>query len=267
MLTRFGYLYKKEESPLQTKNKKVFEAYGATDTGLVRDTNEDSFIVDENLGLFIVADGLGGHNGGEIASRLAVEAIAAYFKEVSEAKVKADLKVCIGSAIQKAHEAIIKASTENPLLGNMGTVLVMGLIDPDGNLYIANVGDSRGYLYRNKKLHLLTKDHSLVASLVKEGKIKAEEARGYPLRNIVTQIVGIEPVDDYYQREAILKENDIIILCSDGLWDMLPDKNIEAWASREDDPRRLCLSLIDAAKASGGEDNITVIAIKVNGSR
>lgn len=251
---------------MQAKRKKVFEAYAATDIGLVRDTNEDSFIVDNNLGLFIVADGLGGHRGGEVASRLVVETITDYLKKTTEERLETNYLANINKAIRKAHEVIIKTSSGDLELSGMGSTLVMGLLDSEANLYIVNVGDSRAYLYRNHKLHLLTHDHSLAADLVREGNLRAEEIRFHPLRNTVTQFVGIDSFDAGYQEKIALRGSDIIILCSDGLWEMFSDKEIEEYATKEKGPRNLCHGLIDAAKTAGGKDNITVIIIEIKES-
>jgi protein phosphatase len=240
----------------------VLEAGNATDVGLIRENNEDSCYVDKENGLFIVADGLGGHAGGEIASKLAVEAIANFFKKEQEGSKK-NFMQSIKNAVQEAHEIILKEQIADPLLRGMGTTLVLGLFEDAGNLYVANVGDSRAYLCRDNKLLLLSEDDSLVANLVKQGRITEDQARAHYKRNIVTQVIGINPFSECHQKKVNLRDKDIIALCSDGLWDMLSDKEIEKIITKEGSSQKLCYDLINAAKNAGGEDNITVIIIKV----
>lgn len=233
----------------------------ATDTGLIRKSNEDCCAVNEKNGLFIVADGLGGRSGGEVASKLAADSIIIFFKKSLKEKSRDDFNQNIKKAIKEAHEIILKASISNPSLSGMGTTLVLALFNGLSDLHIANVGDSRAYLYRNNKLSLLSKDHSLVAELVEEGKITKEEARTHRQRNIVTQVIGIDPFTECYQKKVNLKEKDTIILCSDGLWDMLSDEEIKEVLAKKKSPKSSCEELINAAKLAGGEDNITVIVI------
>jgi protein phosphatase len=148
----------------------------------------------------------------------------------------------------------------------MGTTLVLALIRGI-NLYIANVGDSRVYLYRNRSLRLLSSDHSVVAELMKQGEITKDEVRSHPQRNLVTQVIGINPFTECYQKKLELSGEDIIMLCSDGLWDMISDEEIkEIIVKNEKKPKNLCNDLIRAAKGAGGKDNITVIVIRIKGS-
>jgi len=243
-------------------SKLSLEVAGETDIGLVREHNEDDYAIDEKKGLFIVADGLGGHEGGEVASKLAVKTILNSFEDFSSNELESEtIEDKINQSIQNAHNAIIDLSKQNPVLQGMGTTVVFAFWQPANSLYIANVGDSRAYLLRNQKLELLTHDHSVVAQLVQQGKITPEEARIHRSRNIVTQSIGIELGMGCYQRRLALKEEDVIILCSDGLWDMLPDRIIEEIALKENTAQELCSSLIEAAKKAGGKDNITVVVI------
>lgn len=246
--------------------KKIFnfEIGSITDIGLVRENNEDSYAFDQKDGLFVIADGLGGYSGGEVASKLAVNTIMSFLKKDLKAMQKKDIDKSIKNGIKEAHELIAKESIANSLLRGMGTTLVLALFKAMGYLYITNVGDSRAYLYRSKKLSLLSEDHSLVSNLVKQGKITKEESWAHPQRNIVTSVIGIGPLPECYQKKINLRNNDIVILCSDGLWDMLPDKEIEnIVAKKNNNLQNLCQELVDAAKNAGGEDNITIIAVKV----
>jgi len=245
-------------------SKLSLEVVGETDIGLARDHNEDDYAIDMKKGLFIVADGLGGHEGGEVASKLAVKTILNFFEDFSGDELESEtIEDKINQSIQNAHNAIVELSEQNPGLQGMGTTIVLTYWQSPNLLYVANIGDSRAYLLCNQKLELLTQDHSIVAQLVQQGKITPEEARVHRSRNIVTQSIGIELGMGCYQRHLVLKEGDTIILCSDGLWDMLPDRIIEEIALKENTAQELCYSLIEAAKKAGGKDNITVIVILV----
>ena len=244
------------------KENLILETAGASEVGLVRESNEDYYAVDRERGLFIVADGLGGRSGGEVASKLAVDSIASLLKKYLKVEREDSFAQSINKAIKETHEVVLKKSNSSPLLKGMGTTIVLALFKSPRDLYIANVGDSRGYLYRDNKFQLLSKDHSLVAELVEQGKITEEEARSHCQRNIVTQVIGIEPLTECFQKKVELEEKDIILLCSDGLWDMLTDKEIEGIIAKNGSPQKLCHDLVSAAKTAGGEDNITVIVAK-----
>lgn len=245
-------------------SKITLKAKGLTNVGLVRKNNEDDYVIAEKQGLFIVADGLGGHNAGEIASKTATKAILRYFQETPKKDLSQNLEDKINEAVQAAHRQILGLSLTDPSLKGPGTTFVSALFKQPNYFYIANVGDSRAYLFRNKKLELLSQDHSVVAQLVQRGDITREEMRTHPSRNIVTQALGIDISMGCYQRRIEVKDRDIIILCSDGLWDMLADKDIQRVVEEKGSaPQSLCLALVDAAKAAGGNDNITVIVIFV----
>ncbi|MFA5008296.1 MAG: Stp1/IreP family PP2C-type Ser/Thr phosphatase [Candidatus Omnitrophota bacterium] len=239
------------------------KANGISDIGLVRKDNEDYYILDEEQSLFIVADGLGGHCGGEIASKAAAEAIQKYFKKATGKELQEeDLENKIKEAIQAAHQEVLGLSANTPELKGSGTTIVTALFKAPYYLYVANVGDSRAYLFRDKKLELLSQDHSVVAQLVQKGEITQDETRTHSLRNIVTQAIGIDIGMGCYQKKIEAKDKDIIMLCSDGLWDMLSDKDIEKIVKEKaTSPQNLCSALIEAANSGGGEDNITVISI------
>lgn len=246
------------------KEDLVLKSFGMSDVGLIREHNEDYYAIDRKQGLFIVTDGLGGHKRGEIASKLATGTILKFFLEIPrEGLEETTIDNKINKAIQKAHQAILDLSLQNNSLKGMGATIVFVFFHPPNSFYIANIGDSRAYLFCNQKMELLTQDHSAVAQLIQQGKIIPEEARTHHLRNIVTQAIGIELNMGCYQRKVHLKDGDIIILCSDGLWDMLSDKTIEGIVLKERRPKELCSNLIESAKKAGGQDNITVIIISV----
>jgi protein phosphatase len=245
--------------------KITLKAKGLSDTGLARKSNEDDYIIAGEVGLFIVADGLGGHNAGEIASKSATKAILKYFQEAPKKDPSENIENKINTAVQIAHQQILDLSLTDPVLKGLGTTFVGAFFRPPSYFYIANIGDSRAYLLRNKKLELLSQDHSLVAQLVQRGEITQEEMRMHPSKNIVTQALGIDIGMGCYQKKIEVRDKDIIILCSDGLWDMLADKDIERIAvENAAEPQSLCSSLVNAANAAGGNDNITVIVIFVS---
>lgn len=236
----------------------ILKSFGMTDVGLVREHNEDYYDIDKTQGLFVVADGLGGHQGGEIASKLAVKTILESFEQ-NTASLEPALK--IKQAIEKAHQAIAGLAMQETALKGMGTTVVLALWQAPGTLHIANIGDSRAYLFRDREINLLSEDHSKVAEMVRQGFLSEEEARLHTWRNIVTRSIGIEIGDGPFQRKLDLKENDIILLCSDGLWDMLLDEDIAKIISLSEKPKDICAKLVEAANRCGGKDNITVIAI------
>jgi len=245
--------------------KFILEAAGKTDIGLAREHNEDYYAIEGKQCLFIVADGLGGHEAGEIASKLATDAILNFFQKIP---AKDDLKESviadkINEAIQTAHKIILEASLKDVSLKKMGTTIVLALWQPPDIFHIANVGDSRAYLIRNQKIGLLSHDNSLITQLVEQGEITLEEARKHRLRNVVTQALGIELSTKCYYRKIKVKSADKIILCSDGLYDMLSDDNIKNIVINEGQSERICRNLIDAAKENGGKDNITIISISI----
>jgi len=245
-----------------TKEHFMLDVAAVTDIGLIRESNEDSYAIDKKTGLFVLADGLGGHSGGEVASKLAVDTITTFFKRLPKEARESSVTKTIRNAVQAAHENIIKESVVNPILAGMGSTLVLALIR-ERTLYVANVGDSRAYLYHDNNLRLLSYDHSVVSELIKQGEITKDEARRHPQRNLVTQVIGINPFTDCYQKKLELCGGDIIMLCSDGLWDMISDKEIEEIIKNEEEPKNLCSDLINAAKDAGGRDNITIVVIKV----
>lgn len=246
-----------------TKKHFILDVAAVTDVGLIRESNEDSYAIDKKTGLFVLADGLGGHSGGEVASKLVVDTITTFFKRLPKETKESNIAKTIRNAAQEAHENIVKESAASTMFRGMGTTLALALIR-GLNLHIANVGDSRVYLYRNRSLRLVSSDHSVVGELMKQGEITKDEARSHPQRNLVTQVIGINPFTECYQKKLALSGKDIIMLCSDGLWDMVPDEEIEEIISRnEKEPKNLCNDLINTAKGAGGKDNITVIVIKI----
>jgi len=249
------------------------QAFGISDIGKKRQKNEDSFYVNEDNNLYIVADGMGGHAAGERASKYAVDIINQFidltksgeditwpfsFDEnlnLTENRIKA--------AIHMAHKKILDATDKDYRLKGMATTVVASLIEGD-KLYIGHVGDSRAYLLRNKKIIQLTTDHSWVNEQLKIGLISAQQAKNHPFKNVVTRALGGPQELEVDLISEHLKENDVILLCSDGLTTMLEDKEIlEIILANEDDIKEAAKKLVDRANEKGGNDNITLILIKL----
>ncbi|MCP4353015.1 MAG: Stp1/IreP family PP2C-type Ser/Thr phosphatase [Desulfobacterales bacterium] len=235
--------------------------YGATDVGRIRKNNEDCFLIRPEKNLFIAADGMGGHNAGEVASAKAVESVDKYFTRglVSEImgdgqKIEREMILSLYDAHKKVHEM---AKNKSEYRG-MGCTIVVAFID-DNTLHVCHVGDARAYLCNNTGIKLLTSDHSVVMSIVKAGNMTIEEARTSPIKNELTQAIGgpgtIEPDYNHYP----LKNRDKILLCSDGLWDMLADSVIHEIIKRNKPAKAICEELIVMANKAGGKDNITTV--------
>ena len=246
--------------PAKTAEQVRLEWYGMTDVGSVRDHNEDSFFCTgiEDTGLFIVADGMGGHDGGEVASRLAVETVCNELRET--AKREKDPIALIEKAVIAANKAVIREG--NSKGSNMGTTLGVALLS-EGGAYIANVGDSRAYWIKNGSISQVTEDHSLVAKLVAAGKITKEEARTHPKSNLLYRTIGSDEnvkVDTYH---LDLEKGGALLLCSDGLWGEVRDEDIHRACMAEKDLKAVCGRLVKMANDSGGKDNITVVAVRI----
>lgn len=225
---------------------------GSTDKGQVRDGNEDGYVVDRRLHLYAVADGMGGHRAGEVASATALEALRAAIAS----------GIGLGDAITNANTAVHDKSASDHALAGMGTTLTA--VIPDGRgVLVGHVGDSRAYLLRDGELRQLTTDHSLVEELVREGRLTEQEAAVHPQRSVITRALGVEDAVDVDVYSVPLEAGDRLLLCSDGLTTMLRADDIAALLRRESDPTRAANLLVDAANAAGGEDNITTIVIDV----
>lgn len=227
-------------------------AWAQTDIGLVRETNEDSFICQPPL--FLVADGMGGHVAGEVASRLAAETIAKY----TATAAGSDYRKLLVEAIGKANGLIHQMAADNSDCAGMGTTVTAAyIIGP--KLYWGHVGDSRLYLLRAGELRQLTEDHSLVGELLKKGSITPEEALQHPHRNILTRAVGTAERTQVDTGSLALAAGDRLLLCTDGLTNMVDDEAIKAVLAESGD--RAAAELVDKAKAAGGFDNITAVVV------
>jgi PPM family protein phosphatase len=248
-------------------------AVGAkTDVGLKRLRNEDSLCVDPEVGLYVVCDGLGGRNAGDVASRLAVEVI---HKHIREARRNANLPLVgaydeqfspltnrLASAIRLANQAIRDAAKKQRDQEGMGTTVVSAVLNGQ-ELSVAHVGDSRMYLIRGDSIEPLTEDHSLVAEQVRMGMLSAEEAERSPQRNIITRALGTDDAVDVELDEFPLRQGDMLLLCSDGLTRDVKPAEILASIRREKDPQASAERLVELANAAGGLDNTTVILVSI----
>ncbi len=236
-------------------------AFGKTDVGIDRQTNQDYFYVSvEPIGtlpnLFIVADGMGGHKAGDVASKTAVECVLESIEQS-----KKDVVSAMEEAITKANITLIEKAASNPDWEGMGTTMVMATIIED-TVYIANIGDSRLYLF-NEDMSQITRDHSFVEEMVNLGKIDKESAKNHVRKNVLTRALGVDKdiFADYF--DIKIKENDKILMCTDGLTNMLDDEDIKLLVSREDRLEDIAEQLINEANVNGGKDNITSVIIQI----
>lgn len=226
----------------------------ATDAGRVRDHNEDGFLVDDELGLFAVADGMGGHRGGEVASATALETLRETF----------DTGRDLGDAVVAANDAVFDRSTSDDAVRGMGTTLTAGVLGGDGTtLVVGHVGDSRAYLLRDGQLQRVTTDHSLVEELMAAGELTEEEAERDPRRSQITRALGLEAGVEVDLVPVELESGDRLVFCSDGLTTMVHEEEIAKILVAEPEPETAARTLVDAANAAGGADNTTVLVVDV----
>lgn len=237
--------------------------YKATNVGLVREKNEDfCYASENNLKLFIVADGMGGYNGGEIASKLATETAKNYIEENIKTVSNDTGKILdiIKNAIEYANKVVYEKSQEDSELNGMGTTMEICLIIDD-ELYIGHIGDSRIYRIRDNIMQKLTEDHSYVQELVNEGTITLKEAEHHPKKNMLMKALGCAPHAEPDVFERSIKEGDIIEMNTDGLTNMVPLQEIQETIVQ--DKETIAEELISKANYAGGIDNITTIIIKI----
>lgn len=235
-----------------------------SDRGLLRENNEDSFFVNDKVGVYIVADGMGGHNGGEIASTIAVNALGKILLQHLEVKKDKDIHNITQKALQATNEEIILKKKRHLELMNMGTTIVFSVFFKS-IFYFSHVGDSRAYLYKKEgRLIQLTSDDSLVTEMVKHGMLSENEARTHSLKHIVTKYLGANNFVMPEIQQCHVGEEDCMILCSDGLTNLLGDEEILSTVKKNisEGPQSVCNTLVDIANNKGGDDNITVILIQ-----
>jgi len=246
---------------------------GITDTGLVRQKNEDSINFDEQSGLIILADGMGGHRGGEVASSMAVETISQHvldkFPSIKRGQIHPNSgfsfeSICLQDSIELANDKIYQTAENSPEHKGMGTTIVV-LQFYDNKLSLAHIGDSRCYRIRGKNIEQLTKDHSLLQELIDRGFYTKEEAKYSMNKNLVTRALGIDPVVSADIQEDIVMKGDVYLLCSDGLTDLVDDEQIHLTINKfSANLEEAAKQLITKANQNGGKDNISVMISQIN---
>jgi PPM family protein phosphatase len=239
--------------------------FGMTDVGRMRNGNEDTFLLLLDKQLYIVSDGMGGHNAGEVASLTAVRALETYFAAHSISTTNPEeIKEALINAVIEADEEVRALSRSKNEYYGMGCTVAMVMIDGD-IMHTCHIGDSRVYVIGKKGIVQVTTDHSVVTELVQAGTMSREEARQSHLKNQLTQAIGVSvPVLPEYSQRPVEK-GDIALLCTDGLWDMLTDDEIYKAVNEGGAPQEMCARLIRMANDAGGSDNITVIVASISG--
>jgi protein phosphatase len=258
-----------EDEPSQPK----VVAAGATDVGRQRDHNEDSFAVLEEHSLYVVADGMGGHSAGDVASRLATHTLVEFFEQTDneDATWPAGFNVSMTeeenrlmTGIRLANRQIFEKSIMNRDLRGMGTTVVGATLSRDRRrIAVAHVGDSRAYRVRDGRIEQLTRDHSLVSDILEAMPDLSAEQRAELPKNVVTRALGVQDSVNVDIGSHEVREGDVFILCSDGLSGMVSDDEILAIVSRSPDPDLACRHLVRLANDHGGEDNVTVLVVRV----
>lgn len=238
------------------------KTFSMTHVGMRRETNQDYMYTSEipvgNLpNLFLVADGMGGHAAGDYASRFTVEKVVDYARQSAKREPVAILR----AAVKEANELLLAQASTDPQKEGMGTTLVAAIVDND-RLYVANVGDSRLYVLNQEKIVQITRDHSLVEEMVRLGEMDKEEAKDHPDKHIITRAIGVfaDVHVDFF--ETAIKPGDIILMCSDGLTNMVDDESIRQIVRGQRDIAERTEKLIETANRNGGRDNITVVIVE-----
>ncbi len=241
-------------------------AYGLSDIGLVRQNNEDVWDQLQEENFYVLADGMGGHQAGEIAAREAVNELCRSMKKVlkegQRKKGFQEIREALKNAIQHVNDKIYQLSSESEVLRGMGTTLCCLYLHEEGLIY-GHVGDSRIYRLRDKHLKLLTKDHSLLRELVELGQLTEKQAMEFLYKNIITKAIGTESSVEPTINIGDIHDQDLYLLCSDGLTDLLTKEEIEKILNRSQEIQSAAQHLVDQAKEKGGNDNITVVLILV----
>jgi protein phosphatase len=234
-------------------------AAASTDVGMCRRANEDCYAMAPEVGLYLVADGMGGHKAGQIASRLASECSVRAIQALESQAVAPleKLRHAVGCANREIHQR----AERNSELRGMGTTLVALLVE-QGRVALAHVGDSRAYRIRRGRIRLLTDDHSIVAELLRRRKISEDDAREHPHRHVLTRALGVAPATEPDLAELTPLPGDTFVLCSDGLTTHLEDNEILAVVEQERELQETCDALIEGANQRGGLDNITILALR-----
>ncbi|BAU12219.1 protein serine/threonine phosphatase [Leptolyngbya sp. NIES-3755] len=239
--------------------KRFFTA-GMTDTGLIRSVNQDAYAVDPDERFFIVADGMGGHAGGQEASRIAIETMQAFLTQQWDTDI--DSATLLEQAMLEANQAIMKDQRMNPERADMGTTAVAVIFRDEQPLY-THIGDSRLYRLRGAKLEQITEDHTWVARAMRLGELTPDQARVHPMRHVLAQCLGRPDLDTVEIRSLSVQSGDRLLLCSDGLTEELTDQIIATHLKGIRACEKAAIALINAAKDHGGRDNITVVIVAI----
>ena len=245
------------------------EVSGQTHVGMKRNHNEDNLLLLPEERLFVVADGMGGHSSGEVASKIAVEEVAEFFRMTSQ-----DLEITwpykmdkqrnydenrLATGVKLANMRIIEKASADTKYKGMGTTIVTVYFAKDSEVVVGHVGDSRVYFFRDNTLRQITEDHSLLNDYLKAKKLTPEEIEAFPHKNVIVRALGMKDTVNVDINRVEPKDGDIFLLCSDGLSGMVPDKQMEQIMQSQPDLDKACAQLIDAANANGGNDNVTCI--------
>ncbi len=246
----------------------TFEFFDLVDTGRSRTNNEDSTALDLACSLAVLADGMGGYNAGEVASNMATSFIRAelgrWLREASAQATDAEVKRAMEICVENANRAIFNAANSNPHYAGMGTTLVVAVFRA-GRMIVGHVGDSRVYRLRAGRLAQITRDHSLLQEQLDAGLITPEQAAFSSNKNLVTRAVGVEDTVLLDANAHDMLQGDVVLLCSDGLSDMLADASIQQLLQMHDSLPETAAALVDAANDAGGKDNISVILVRSGG--
>jgi protein phosphatase len=249
----------------------ALQLVGLTDVGRARTNNEDAFALAEAGGLAVLADGMGGYNAGEVASQMLTgflhDELGRWLQEAADAPAAA-VQQAMTICVDNANRAIFESAQDNPRYAGMGTTLVLAVFRPEG-VWLGHVGDSRAYRLRAGRLEQLTRDHSLLQEQLDAGLITPEQAQFALHKNLVTRAVGVEPQVQLEVHLHALQDGDLLLLCSDGLSDMLSDTELhtlcQSHAEKGAELTTLCQSLVSSANDRGGRDNITAVLARVGG--
>ena len=246
----------------------TFEFFDAVDTGRARTNNEDSVGLDETVALAVLADGMGGYNAGEVASNMATTFIRTelgrWLREAGDGATDTEVRRAMDICVDNANRAIFNAANSNPQYAGMGTTLVVAVFRGQ-RLLVGHVGDSRAYRLRGGRLQQITRDHSLLQEQIDAGLITPEQAAFSTNKNLVTRAVGVEDTVLLETHLHELQPGDVVLMCSDGLSDMLDDTSIAQVLQMHDSLAAAGAALIEAANDAGGKDNISLILVRADG--
>ncbi|MEM9539025.1 MAG: Stp1/IreP family PP2C-type Ser/Thr phosphatase [Cyanobacteria bacterium P01_E01_bin.42] len=231
---------------------------GLTDTGVLRSVNQDDYYIDPQGRFFIVADGMGGHAGGQEASHIATQSIQAYLSDRWDNKIESE--TLLEGAIEDANQGILDDQEEHPERSDMGTTIVIVMFRRD-RAWCAHIGDSRLYRLRGEALEQVTEDQTWVARAMKMGDLTPEEARIHPWRHVLSQCLGRKDLQQIEIQKIDVTDGDRLLLCSDGLTEEVPDPEIQSYLTESENCEEAAKGLVEQAKENGGSDNITVVVV------